>query len=169
MTKNLDDQLKVRGRLLDVPKSVTIGGESQAYDTIVTFSSTHDESNYKKTVDILGHSVAVSERAAYGDIAIGASASTSTRIKNEQSSEQHVKEVYSSTVKYSTMHVASYLFDFSDLKLSQDALQDLNETLRLFRAEGVGSSNVQKMCNKFFEDYGSHVNRGPLHFGGNFW
>ena len=169
VTKNLLDQLQVRGRLLDVPESVTVGGASRSSDTIVQFSSTHDENNYKKTVDILGHSVAVSAKAGYGGISVGAGVSTSSRTEDENTTEHHFRETYSSTVKYFTMHVASYLFDFGDLKLSHDAIQDLKRALQFLRSEGINASNVQKACEDFFATYGSHVNRGPLQFGGNFW
>ena len=168
LTKKLADQLEDRSRLLEVPEKVVITGASQAEDKIILFSSSHQEDQYKKAVDVLGYGIAASEKFSYGPFSATAGVSASVRSDEEKTHQTSTKEIYSSTVKYSTLQVASYSFENKDLKLSSDAKEELKEVLKKFRIEGE-SSAVQEACKRFFHKYGSHVNRGPFRFGGSFW
>ena len=170
LTKILQDQLEDRCRLLEVPENVSISGASDSENKKIQFSSVHQEDQYKKTVDVLGHSVAVSTSVpVYGSVTINASTASSDRTEEEKTHEKHTKEMYSSAVQYSTMHVASYSFEKKDLLLSEDAIRDLKELSKMLKIQGADSANLQQVCEKIFRDYGSHVNKGPLSFGGNFW
>ena len=170
LTKQSEDLLDDRSQLLEAPENVLITGASLSEDKIIQFSSEHEESSYKKTVNVLGHSVAVSASApVYGSVTVSAGTSVSDRTEDEETHKQHQKETYSSTVKYSTIQVASYSFGNKDLKLSQDAKEELHGILQILSIEGATSTNAQAACERFFRTYGSHVNKGPLCFGGNFW
>ena len=158
LTKNLEDQLQVRDQLLEIPENVVVAEASQENDIVKQFSSIHPEENYKKTLEALGYSAAVTTSTpVYSDI---------TLIMGEKGDEQlhNEKEVYASTLKFSTVNVASYSFKSSELKLSTAAKNDLEKILRMLRAD---SPDVQETCEKFFDRYGSHANRGPLNFGGS--
>ena len=168
LTKELEDQLEDRSRLLEVPEKVVITGAAQAEDKILQFSSSHQEDQYKKAVDVLGHGIAVSAKFSYGAFSATAGVSKSDRSEEEKTHQTSTKEIYSSTVKYSTLQVASYSFENKDLKLSSDAKEELKEVLKKFRIEGE-SSAVQEACKRFFLTYGSHINKGPFRFGGSFW
>ena len=168
LTKYLCDQLEARSQLLGIPEDVLIVGASRSYDKIMYFSSSHQEDEYNKTVDILGESVAVSiDVPVYGSIAIGGETSRNCKSRDEKESKRTERRTYLSTMKFSTMHVASYAFTVSDLKLSADARDTLKYVLCL-RRQGANYAQVQKACEHFFHTYGSHVTKGPLHFGGNF-
>ena len=163
LTKNLEDQQKVRACLLKVPESVSIAGNSCLKEDIASFSSKHQEDSYRATRDILGHSIAVSAQAlapVYGNVVIDAGVSESGK---ESATRQ---EAYYSTIKYCSVNIASYTFGNSDLTLSADAKKDLKKIIKA--VETARKPNVQKICEIFFRTYGSHVNQGPLQFGGNF-
>lgn len=169
LTKKLEDQLEVRDQLLEVPKVVLITGAAQAKDIIEQFSSTNQEDEYRKTVEVLGHSVAVATKIpVYGSCTVGVGASYSDRKEDEEVHQENRKETYSSTIKFSTLHVASYSFKNGDLKLSNDAMKDLEEISKMLRIQKADSPNVEEACKRFFRRYGSHANRGPLSFGGCF-
>ena len=168
LTKNFEDQLTERSSfLLKAPENVSLGRASQSVDRIKQFSRKHQEDVYKKTVDVLGHGVAVSSTIpVYGSVAISAGMSESTKTEEEHMKENHSEELYCSTVKHSSVQLATYSFKNCDLKLSDDAIGELEKLARLIRA---GSSSVQTACETFFKKYGSHVNKGPVYFGGTYW
>ena len=168
LTKNLQDQQKRRACLLKVPENVSVTGASYLEEDIADFSSKHQEDSYstRPTGDILCHSVAVSAQApAYGFLS-GAEASESIGNKKETTAKENEQIMYSSTIKYCSMHVASYTFGLSDLKLSDDAKEDLKVITETVKT--ASKSKVQRACKKFLRTYGSHVNQGPLQFGGSF-
>ena len=175
LTKRTEDLFDDRSQLLEAPDNVVITEALLSEDKTIQFSSAHEENSYKKTVDVLGISIAVSASAlVYGSVTvdvvtpISVGTSVSDRTEDEETHKQHKKETYSSTVKYSTFQVASFSFENKDLKLSKDAKEGLNNILQILSTEGASSTKTQEVCEKFFHTYGSHVNRGPLCFGGNF-
>ena len=162
LTKQHEDRLAVRECLLEAPKDVLIASESLFDTKIIQFSSECQEKYFKKAVEILGHSAAVSANPVFG-ASIGANEST------KQDEAMHVqREHYSSTVKYSSVEVASFSFTNKDLKLSEDSRGDLHNILEMLKLHGAESGHVMEACQRFFHKYGSHVSRGPLKFGGNF-
>lgn len=169
LTKKVSDQLQSRNRLLEVPKQVILCGASNAHGEYVHFTSIKEENEYRKIVNVLGSGFAVSGSIpVYGNIAISGGTSKSKKTVDEESRHQTKREMYLSTVRYATIHVASYSFEESDILLSKDAKKDLTEILHTFQSLRSYSTRVQKMCERFFNEYGSHVNKGPLQFGGTF-
>ena len=169
LTKRLEDQLEVRDRLLEVPKDVLITGPAlSSPDTVEQFSSTDQENEYTKTVEAFGCSISANTKIGYGGCTVGMGVSHSERKEDEKLHQENRKEMYSSTIKLSTLHVASYKFESSDLKLSKDAIKYLKEISIMLGVQKADSSNVQEACKRFFCMFGSHANRGPLSFGGHF-
>ena len=167
LTSDLKDQLEPRACLLKLPEKVSIARASHMKEAIASFSSKHQEDSYKTKVNVLGHSVAVSAKApVYGCVIVGGG-SESGKSEKEKTTKNSTQETYSSTVKCSSMHEATYTFPNRDLRLSDDAREDLNGVIEAVKT--VSKANVQRACEKFFRTYGSHVNQGPLHFGGHFW
>ena len=160
LTKKLEDQLQVRGQLLEVPRDATLTEATQQRSNIIRdFSSAHQEDKYEKIVEVLGHSAAAYFSASipvYGDVTFGIGSSKG---------DHETKEIYLSTLKYSTVNQASYSFKSSDLKLSENAKASLRNISRLLRVQKAGNSNVEEVCKQFFQEYGSHANRGPISFG----
>ena len=71
-------------------------------------------------------------------------------------------QAYCSTIRYCFMPMATYYFDNDQLYLSDYALSSLSEIDRLI----TGDKAVEKGCQAFFEEFGSHCLQGPFHFGG---
>ena len=167
LTKSLGDQLQVRDQLLEVPQDVIITGPARpTSDIIKHFSSTHQEDEYRKTLDVLGVSAALELNIPIYTIGTGLAIRHGR--EGGQDHQEDRQEAYSSTIKFSTLHVASYTFKSSDLLLSKDAKDDLKKILKMLRVQKASISNLQEECKRFFVKYGSHANRGPLSFGGNF-
>ena len=160
LTKKLEDQLQVRAQLLEVPQDATLTVATQQTNNIIRdFSSANQADEYEKIVKVLGHSAAVSFSASspvYGDVTLGIGAS-----KGDETKEI----LYLSTLKFSTVHLASYYFKSSELKLSNNAKIDLKNILKILRVQKADSPDVKEACKEFFRRYGSHANGGPIRFG----
>ena len=72
-------------------------------------------------------------------------------------------EAYFSTIKYWFIPMASCYFD--DLRLSDNALSYLS---KIDKNIGSVAKGVEKDCQSFFDQFGSHCLQGPFHFGGIF-
>ena len=161
LTKNLSDWQKERAYLLKVPENVSIASLQEDF---ASFSSMQQKDSYRFTRDILCHSVAVPvQTTVYRAVPLGTGLSESTITEEHAATKQ---KIYSSTIKYSSMHLASFTFGNSDLKLSEEAKEYLKI---IIKKKARKSKKIQRACEKFFHTYGSHVNQGPLQFGGNYW
>jgi hypothetical protein len=114
VTSNLGDQKKERASLLRVPEEVSLTGVYSPKEYTVIFSSKEQEDSYRATVDVLGHSVAAS--AMHGAVLVSTGLS-----ENEEEKDK----MYSSTVKYCSMDMATCNFGSKDIMLSDDAKEDL--------------------------------------------
>lgn len=171
-SKNLEDQLSVpENYLLKIPESVQLLSASHSRKDITEqFSSQHQEDCFSKTVDELGYSVAVAAKASgFWGVTVEGSVAVSRKTSEENTGEQHEQQQYCSTMKYSFVPLASFAFTDSQLQLSEDALGDLKYIEEVLVTYTPASPNTQQACKNFFKKFGSHANRGPLHFGGIYW
>ena len=168
-TTDVAEQLKPRACLLRAPDTVQMLGTSHPQDDkIEHFTIKDEEDTFKRAVNMLGYSASVSAKVL-GFWSIEAGIAFNRKCAQEQTSEQHKQSTYFSTVKYSIMPLASYSFSDSDLHLSKPAIKDLKAIEHNIIVYKEGSDQVQKACRMFFQKFGSHANRGPLHFGGIYW
>ena len=166
LTKRFQDQLQSRSCLLEAPEDVVISRASLYDMKNVQFLSAHEENEYKKSVEVLGYSIAAADVPVnvYGGIAIGASESTGHKTTTQK------QEVYCSIGKQYIVEVASYRFREKDMELSTEAKDDLKDISSMIQSQGKNCNDVHKACERFFDKYGSHVNGGPIKFGGiSFW
>jgi hypothetical protein len=162
LTENLEDCLLERSFLMQMPKDISLIPTYQSLDVVKHFCLKREEDEYKRAVGILGHQVAIpgryhiceKTRASRGVTLCQADAGLSV-------------EMYSSVVKHSTVQVASYNFRETDLLLSDEALMELKSLKNLFSSKK--GADFQSECEHFFKKFGSHVSRGPIHFGGVCW
>ena len=166
VSRNLDDQFEIRENLLSIPQDAQLKPPSLCQDDkIVVFSSQYQEHQFTSSMDRLGYSVTASLKTGFLGFGGQMSASYAKDTEKERISKYHQKEAYYSTIKYSFMPMASFHFKGSQLQLSVDALKGL-QAIEVFH----GSQNaLQKQCEHFFCKYGSHANKGPIHFGGVYW
>ena len=171
LSNDLKVLIKDRLSLLKPPENVNFKHPSKStIDTVETFSMKTQEDTYKKSVDIFGWGVSVSgEAPVYGGVTVKAGVSASSKDKSETCVETDTKLTYSSTVKHSSQQLAAYTFENRDLQLSTDAVEALKKIKTITMSYGRDSSNVQLACEEFFHNYGSHVSKGPFHFGGIYW
>ena len=166
VSKNLEDQLKIRENLLSVPQDVQFHAPSLSQDDkIEEFSSQLQEDQFTKSMDRLGYSATLFAQAGFMGFGFQVGALFSTTTEKEGTDKYHQKEIYCSRIKYSFMPMASFHFKGSQLQLSADALRDL----QAIEAFSGSQNDLQKQCEQFFHKYGSHAYKGQLHFGGIYW
>ena len=82
-------------------------------------------------------------------------------------SSHEASESYCSTIKYYFVPIASYDCDIHQLLLSDYALSHLSKIDHKL-TEDRQKVAVEKACEEFFNEFGSHCLQGPFHFGGLF-
>ena len=172
ISRSLDDQLQTRDHLLQISENAKLAGPTISHvEEYEYFSSKAMEDKHKLIMNTFGCSITTAMKfPVYAGAAV-AEASASVSLSNE-SIQMHktLKETtYSSTVKRCLIPVKSYSFQMRDIMFSSNAMMDLQEIQTLLIEHGMTNQNVQQKCEQFFNTYGSHVCRGPMHFGGIYW
>ena len=169
LSRNLDDQMQSRDRLLKPPDDILLMGPSLSkFEKIEEFSSQYQEDHFRRSMDKLGYSASASATRDYWGFSGDMGGTYSKPSESEVASEDHQNELYSSTMKYSFVPFASSYFNDSQLLLSDDALKQLKDIENLIISEPKDSA-VQDECQQFFIKFGSHAPKGHLHFGGIYW
>jgi hypothetical protein len=158
---------EVRKNLLRVPADVCLDGPSDhQHDKIQQFFSQKKEADFSKRLKMLGYSASASAKAGFYGFSFEASAGYSQSQEEEETTEHHQEETYCSVVKYSLMPLASCTFKDHQLQLSEDALLQLQKINKQLVKDLT--QPIQRKCEEFFRDFGSHACIGPLHFGGRY-
>ena len=166
VSRNLEDQLVTREKLLSVPQDVQFRAPFLCRDDKVEeFSSQYQEDQFTKSMDRLGYGATPSAEPGFLGFGAPKRAPYTWTTEKERMGKHHQKERYRSTIKYSFMPMASFHFKDSQLQLSADALRDL-QAIEYFHGPQTA---LQEQCETFFHKYGSHANKGHFHFGGIYW
>jgi hypothetical protein len=169
-TKNIEDQIEDRDTLLKPLKTVELGGAANSNYVCKQFSAKGEEDTYRKSVVVLGGNFSVSGIIpVHKGVTVGVGMALTDKSDTHGISEDHHKCTFSSMVKHFSVQLASFSFKNVDLRLTDDVIEVLKELKSLVIMYGSNSSQVQRKSKAIFSTYGSHVNKGPLHFGGTYW
>uniref|UniRef100_A0A8C8VQB3 VLIG-type G domain-containing protein n=1 Tax=Pelusios castaneus TaxID=367368 RepID=A0A8C8VQB3_9SAUR len=169
-THQLADMVGKREQLITVPEGFELfGPEQQEKFEKKEFLSSKAESTFTRTMEKLGLSFSIAAKEGFG----GAETS-SDYSQSEESEETHrscSEHTYICTTQYSYIPLASCYLPKDQLRLSSVALQELKEMEQILsHTPELGKlTMLQSRGGRFFQRFGSHVNQGPLHFGGIFW
>ncbi|XP_059699167.1 interferon-induced very large GTPase 1-like [Haemorhous mexicanus] len=170
-TSRPEDVLAKREQLLRVPEGFQLAGPEQgSLLERKEFSSSAAESTFTKSMEQLGFSMSVSAKCSFWGFNLGGSVDHSSFSQSQDTHQSRSVQSYFCTTKYQYIPLASCYFQRHQLRLSDAALQELQgmEQLLSFSQEG-DKAIFRKMSESFFSRFGSHINQGPLHFGGIFW
>ncbi|XP_074392443.1 interferon-induced very large GTPase 1-like [Zonotrichia albicollis] len=169
-TSRPEDVLAKREQLLRVPEGFQLAGPEQgSLFERKEFSSSAAECNFTKFMEQLGFSMSISAKASFWGINLGESVDHSSSLQSQHTHQSHSEQSYFCTTKYQYIPLASCYFQRHQLRLSDAALQELQDMEQLLSFTQEDNPNFVKMCESFFRRFGSHINQGPLHFGGIFW
>ncbi|KAM3676193.1 interferon-induced very large GTPase 1-like isoform 1-T2 [Ammospiza maritima maritima] len=171
-TSRPEDVLAMREQLLRVPDGFQLAGPMQG-SLLETkeFSSSAAESTFTKSMEQLGFSMSISAKALFWRLLPIGSIDHSNSSQSQDTQQSRSEQSYFCITKYQYIPLASCYFQRHHLRLSDAALQelqDMDQQLLSFSWEEDNPTLV-KMCESFFSRFGSHINQGPLHFGGIFW
>ncbi|KAM7062072.1 LOW QUALITY PROTEIN: uncharacterized protein M8220_002018 [Acridotheres tristis] len=134
------------------------------------FSSSAEESTFTKSMEQLGFSMSVSAKFAFWGINVGQSVDHSSSSQTQDTHQSHSEQSYFCTTKFQYIPLASCYFQRHQLRLSDAALRELQGMEQILGVtQKEDNPMFVKMCESFFRRFGSHINQGPLHFGGIFW
>ncbi|XP_037986424.1 interferon-induced very large GTPase 1-like, partial [Motacilla alba alba] len=175
-TSRPEDVLARREQLLRVPEGFQLAGPEQgSLLERKEFSSSAAESTFTKSMEHLGFSMSMSAivwKDEVGEVQHPrGNIEYSTSSQSEDMQQSRSEQSYYCTTKYQYIPLASCYFQRHQLRLSDAALwelQDMEQQLLRFSWEEDNPALVN-MCESFFSRFGSHINQGPLHFGGIFW
>ncbi|XP_075000839.1 interferon-induced very large GTPase 1-like [Calonectris borealis] len=171
-TSSLADVLAKRDQLIRVPDGFKLAGPEQgSLLERKEFSSSAAEATFTKSMEQLGFSISVSAKAGFWGFNVEAGVDYSSSSQSEDAHQSHSEQSYICTTKYQYIPLASCYFQKHQLRLSAAALRELQdiEHLLSISQEADRPNTLQSRCASFFSRFGSHVNQGPLHFGGIFW
>ncbi|XP_064267493.1 interferon-induced very large GTPase 1-like [Passer domesticus] len=171
-TSRPEDVLAKREQLLRVPEGFQLAGPEQgSLLERKEFSSSAAESTFSKSMEQLGFSMSVSAKSSFWGINLAVGVDHSSSSQSQDTHQSHSEQSYFCTTKYQYIPLASCYFQRHQLRLSDAALRELQdmEQQRLSFSREEDNPTLVKMCESFFSRFGSHINQGPLHFGGIFW
>ena len=165
ITKDSNDATELKQNMLRMPDDISLDGPSHSqHESLQRFSCKTKEDKFLKRLENLGYSAAAVAKAGFWGVSFEASAGYSRSEEEEETKELHHEEMYSSTVKYSIVPMASFSFKDHQLHLSENALSHLQKINHVLLTDATKSIQIE--CEGFFRKFGSHACIGPLHFGG---
>ncbi|XP_061317166.1 interferon-induced very large GTPase 1-like [Pezoporus flaviventris] len=170
-TSSFEDVLAKRDQLIQVPDGFRLAGPEQgSLFERKEFSSSAAEAAFTKSMERLGFSITISAKAGFWGFNVGTDIDYSSSSQSEETHQSHSEQSYICTTKYHYIPLASCYFQKHQLCLTDVALQELKDIERLLSSvpEEDRSNMLKSRCKSFFSTFGSHVNQGPLHFGGIF-
>lgn len=171
-TSGLADMLAKREQLIRVPSGFKLAGPEQgSLLERKEFSSSAAEANFTKSMEQLGFSLSISAKARFWGFSVEGGEDYSSSSHKEDTHHSRSEQTYICTTKYHYIPTASCYFQKDQLRLSDGALRELQyiEDLLSVTQEADRLNMLKSRCARFFSRFGSHVNQGPLHFGGIFW
>ncbi|XP_005062047.2 PREDICTED: interferon-induced very large GTPase 1-like, partial [Ficedula albicollis] len=171
-TSRAGDVLATREQLLRVPEGFQLAGPKQGSQLDSReFSSSAEESNFTMSMEQLGFSMRFSAKffTLWG-INLKDSVDYSRSSQSEATHQSYSEQSYFCTTKFQYIPLASCYFQRHQLHLSDAALRELQHMEQIMGfTQNEDNPIILKMCESFFSRFGSHINQGPLHFGGIFW
>ncbi|XP_062429357.1 interferon-induced very large GTPase 1-like [Rhea pennata] len=171
-TNSLADMLAKREQLINIPDGFKLTGPEQgSLLEKKEFSSSSAEATFTKSMEQLGFSLSIAAKAGFWGSSVEGGVDYSSSSQSEQTHQSCSEQAYLCTTKYQYIPLASCYFQKHQLHLSDAALQELQdiEQLLSITEEANRIDMLKSRCGSFFRRFGSHVNQGPLHFGGIFW
>ncbi|XP_016161196.1 PREDICTED: interferon-induced very large GTPase 1-like, partial [Ficedula albicollis] len=176
-TSRAGDVLATREQLLRVPEGFQLAGPEQGLLLERReFSSHAAESTFTKSMQQLGFSMSISTKSAFwgvnplSPINLGAVVDHSSSSQSQGTHQCHSEQSYFCTTKFQYIPLASCYFQRHQLRLSDVPLRELQVMEQILGfTQKEDNLMFVKMCESFFSRFGSHINQGPLHFGGIFW
>uniref|UniRef100_S4R6M9 Uncharacterized protein n=1 Tax=Petromyzon marinus TaxID=7757 RepID=S4R6M9_PETMA len=167
-TGQINDMLKKRGKLLNIPMSFDLAGPvHQPMIKQQEFSSSEEENIFETAVEKMGFNTITTEgllQALNEEI----TSRHSKALHTEKKQQKNPTDTCIHSVKYLYLPLASGSLNFDQLKLSDEALEELQSIENTLKNvnESLKTRVLSSRFGSFFENFGSHAHTGPVHFGG---
>lgn len=154
------DDWSLSRQLLEAPNNCILRTSNMSErNCCETFFSKMNEEDFKQNLETKGYSATVLRKY------IGTRKSLSSQ---GQYGSDITADDYYSQIKYTVFPIKSYYADVENMHMTKDAIKALQaiEVLSKVSTEKLG---IQKDCEEFFSEFGSHVCTGNIHFGSIMW
>ncbi|XP_070259070.1 interferon-induced very large GTPase 1-like, partial [Myotis yumanensis] len=164
--------IQKREEILSVPKEFLLFGlEHGTRMETREFTSSREESQFTQMTEKLGFSIIASAKGGGWGFSFEAGIDNSKHSESKETQQSHSEHSYFCSTKFSYVPLASCHFPMDQLQFSKAALQELKciEDLLSQSADTDRVPLLRRRTEAFFQRFGSHANRGPLHLGGIYW
>ncbi|OCT81487.1 hypothetical protein XELAEV_18028307mg [Xenopus laevis] len=170
VTENKKDLLQKHEKIICVPQGFKLFGPEQgSFLWQREFTSNDKENDFQKSVEKLGLSLSCCIPGGFSDLGVESNTNCSKPSKSDKANEILNEQVYLSTTKFNCIPLASCYFTKDQIRLSEAALQCLKKIENIIEDPNTDKETITNQCQYFYKRFGSHVNLGPIHFGGIFW
>ncbi|XP_078477127.1 interferon-induced very large GTPase 1-like isoform X2 [Lampetra planeri] len=170
-TGQIKDRLKKRGKLLNIPMSFDLAGPlHQPMIKKQEFSSSEEENIFETAVEIMGFNTITTEEGFLQALNEEINSRHSKALHNEKKQQENLTDTCIHSAKYLYLPLASGSLDFNQLKLSDEALEELQSVENTLKTakDSFKTHVLRNRLSSFLENFGSHAHTGPVHFGGIF-
>nr|XP_004650971.2 interferon-induced very large GTPase 1-like [Jaculus jaculus] len=171
-TSHQKDLTEKREELLSVPKEFSLMGPEQGtrMETI-EFTSSQAEAQFTQTIEKMGFGVTMSAKGRGWGFSLEDSTIQNKHSESKETHQSHSNPTYFCSCMFNYVPLAAYHFPKDQLQLSESALQEI-KSIEDFLDHIVGQNRfllLRHRIEKFFQRFGSHANKGPVHLGGIYW
>ncbi|OCT81493.1 hypothetical protein XELAEV_18028313mg, partial [Xenopus laevis] len=167
ITNNRNDLLQKHEKLICVPHGFKLFGPEQGpFLWQREFTSTDKKNDFQESVGKLGLSLCCCIQGGFLDLGVENQTNCSGYKK---ASETLNEPIYVSGTKFNCIPLASCYFTKDQIRLSKAAFKCLKEIENKIEDPNTDKETIRNECAHFYKRFGSHVNLGPIHFGGIFW
>ena len=166
--QSLNDVTELKKTVIQLCGDITMKGPSiKPEEQFVEFTSREKRDTFNKSLDTTGKNVKIAVDVGVKDLGLKMQASGTSLKDADHIQMENGEEIFYSKEKHAFVPVKSCELKLEHIRLTPDAVNNL------VNIEGQFNKNFDcgtglRLCVEFFENYGSHVNIGILHFGGIF-
>ncbi|XP_061403897.1 interferon-induced very large GTPase 1-like [Lethenteron reissneri] len=171
LTGQIKDMLKKRDKLLNIPMSFYLAGPvHQPMIKKQEFSSSEEEKIFETAVEIMGFNTITTEEGFPQTLIKQITSQHNKALHTDEKQEKNPTDTCIHSTKYLYLPLASGNLDFNQLKLSDEALEELQSIEKTLKNvnESFKTRVLSSRLGSFFENFGSHAHTGTVHFGGIF-
>lgn len=166
--QNLDDITELKKTVIQLCGDITMKGPSiKPEEQFVEFTSREKRDTFNKALDTTGKNGKIAVNVGVKDFGLKMQSSGTSLKDADHTQMENGEEIFYSKEKHAFVPVKSCELKLEHIRLTPDAVDNLVNIESQFNKH-IDCGTGLRLCVDFFENYGSHVNIGILHFGGIF-
>ena len=166
--QSLNDVTELKKTVIQLCGDITMKGPSiKPEEQFVEFTSREKRDAFNKSLDTAGKNVKIAVNVGVKYVGLKMQASGTSLKDADHIQMENGEGIFYSMEKHAFVPVKSCELNLEHIRLTPDAVNNL-VNIENQLSKNIDCGTGLRLCVEFFENYGSHVNIGILHFGGIF-